>query len=121
MTVGTDNMHLSAIPVSLFLKLPATMLLISPTASNICLSPGGIFAPSMRDAIDAADLAVHRRLTRPQSWPASPTMAMSSPDDDSESPLLCSLQFNMSSNTSRAANSSNGCHSWRALGEAVAP
>src|ERR1039458_2484270 len=77
MTVGTLNMHRSSVPESLFLKLPAIMLQISPSASAACSWESAV-SPSMRLAISPAVFASQQTVRIPHSAPAKPTMAVHS-------------------------------------------
>src|SRR5208282_3410750 len=105
-------MHPSDNPAILFLKLPATILQISPNASHTSGPIWSGSSPSIFEAMMALDFALHLMLITPQSCPASPTIAVTS-RGSWEGADAVSWQPNMSSNTSRTAISSTASqHSW---------
>src|SRR5579885_297287 len=108
MTVGTERTQPSPIPVSLFLKLPAIMFAISPTASHICGSLSLMSPPTILEAITAAEWALQRNVKSPHSCPAIPTIAVKSPAACATPSPVSNLQPNIISNTSRVASSNRG-------------
>src|SRR6476646_104642 len=68
-------MHPSFFPLSLFLKLPATILATSPSASDTCSTAFSGGKSSMRAAMRSAARCPQRTLTTPQISPANPTIA----------------------------------------------
>jgi len=64
----------SPMPEILFLKLPATMLQISPSASDISSPTLSGSMPSILEAMSTADFPSQRTLSTPHNCPANPTM-----------------------------------------------
>jgi len=65
-------------PVSLFLKFPATILQISPKASKASSVVSSGSMPNIREAIRFAAFDEHRKIQTPRSLPARPTIAVNS-------------------------------------------
>src|SRR5580704_7026340 len=79
MTVGTESRQRSARVLIFDLKLPATILQSSPSASPDEEAAEAGASPSMRAANLAEVVLAQRRVAMPQSAPAMPTMAVCSP------------------------------------------
>lgn len=71
-------MQCSVIPGNLFLKLPATILQISPKASKVSSVVSGRSIPNIFEAIKFAALDEQRKTQTPRSLPARPTIAVNS-------------------------------------------
>src|ERR1700730_440231 len=106
MTVGTESRRRSARVLIFDLKLPATILQSSPSASRDEEASEVDAPPSMRAANLAEVALAQRRVVMPQSAPAMPTMAVCSPVG---SPVLAELSSGRTptiiSKTSTAAHS----------------
>src|SRR5579862_5884038 len=106
-------MQPSASPEILFLKLPATMLQTSPSASDTSGPTLLSSTPSILEVMSAAAFPSHRTLSTPDNCPANPTMAVNSGFTASALVGTVSGQPSINSKTSRVAVSSNGIQvSW---------
>src|SRR2546423_9288824 len=103
-------MHPSDKPGILFLKLPATMLQTSPSASEKCCPTFSTGKPSILELIKAAVLSWQRTVITPHNCPASPTIEVTFMLDSSMIEAGVSLQDKMSSKTSRVSSSRKGMH-----------
>src|SRR5271166_3749426 len=108
MTDGGESMQPSPRPAILFLKFPATMLQISPNASEMSGPTLSISTPSIFDAMRAAASCWQRTLITPQSIPARPTIAVTFRRADGSVVDEVNWDASMVSNTSRVASSSTG-------------
>src|ERR1035441_5320666 len=109
--LGTLSMHRSSVPASLFLKLPAIMLHISPSASSTSRSEA--VSPNIPLAIRPAVFVAQHTVTTPQSAPAIPTMAVRPPCSlCSDGSARSTWQPSMISKTSCVARSRIGSQSF---------
>src|SRR5580700_492287 len=104
-------MQPSPSPGILFLKLPATMLQTSPSASDTSRLPSTACTPSILEAISVADLAPQETVSVPHSFPANPTMEVVSQKPSNPGSGTANRQPSIISKTSRAANSIVESHS----------
>jgi hypothetical protein len=87
---GGESIQPSAKPAILFLKLPATMLQTSPSASATSGPTLSSATPSIFEVMSAADFSLQRTLSTPHSCPANPTMAVTSISIFSTVPMVIS-------------------------------
>src|SRR5258708_34017314 len=108
MTVGGESMQPSARPAILFLKLPATILQTSPSASATSGPTLSTGRPSILDVMSAAALPSQRTPSTPHNWPASPTMAVTFLGLSSPAAAGGNLHHNIGSKNSRLPGLSSG-------------